>query len=69
MGYGAVNSQSNQRKGDDVSKNTTAIGRGAVLAKKTFTDRKKKAASIGIIKIDKPNRTQRRAAKKQEIKP
>ena len=52
-----------------MSKNTTAIGRGAVLAKKTFTDRKKKAASIGIIKIDKPNRTQRRAAKKQEIKP
>lgn len=51
-----------------MSKNTTAISRGAVLAKQTIAQQAKAAQAKGMVKIDKPNRAQRRAAKKQEAK-
>ena len=49
-----------------MSKNTTAIQRGAMLAKEKISHGKKIAGEIGVIKIDNPNRAQRRAAKKQK---
>lgn len=51
-----------------MSKNTTAINRGATLAKHTLTQQAKSAQLVGRVKVDKPNRAQRRAAAKQEKK-
>ena len=48
-----------------MSQNTTAMTRGGMLAKHQMASQKKQAAATGIVKIDKPNRAQRRAAKKQ----
>jgi hypothetical protein len=48
-----------------MSQNTTAMQRGGMLAKHQMASQKKKANAAGIVKIDKPNRAQRRAAKKQ----
>lgn len=49
-----------------MSQNTTAIQRGAMLAKQQIAAQKKEANALGTVKINKPNRAQRRAAKKQE---
>lgn len=51
-----------------MSKNTTAIARGATLAKQTLTQQAKAAQLVGKVKVDKPNRAQRRAAAKQDGK-
>lgn len=48
-----------------MTQNTTAIQRGAMLAKQQIASQQKHAAKTGMVKIDKPNRAQRRAAKKQ----
>jgi hypothetical protein len=48
-----------------MSKNTTAIQRGALLAKHKIASEQKQGAAIGFVKIDRPNRAQRRAAKKK----
>lgn len=49
-----------------MSQNTTAIQRGAMLAKQQIATQQKQASVSGMVKIEKPNRAQRRAAKKQE---
>lgn len=49
-----------------MSQNTTAMQRGGVLAKHQIASQKRQANATGIVKIDKPNRAQRRAAKKQK---
>lgn len=48
-----------------MSQNTTAMQRGGMLAKHQMASQKKQANAAGIVKIDKPNRAQRRAAKRQ----
>jgi hypothetical protein len=47
-----------------MSQNTTAMWRGGVLAKHQIATQKKQANAAGVVKIEKPNRAQRRAAKK-----
>ena len=49
-----------------MSQNTTAIQRGSMLAKQQIASQQKQAAKTGMVKIETPNRAQRRAAKKQE---
>ena len=49
-----------------MSQNTTAMQRGGMLAKHQIASQKRQANAAGIVKIDKPNRAQRRAAKKQK---
>ena len=49
-----------------MSQNTTAMTRGGMLAKHKIASQRRQAAATGIVKIDKPNRAQRRAAKKQK---
>jgi len=52
-----------------MSKNTTAIGRGALLAKmKIAAVTKAPAAESKIVRVAKPNRAQRRAAMKGRLK-
>lgn len=51
-----------------MSINSTAIQRGGMLAKQAINASKKQAQQAGVVKVDKPNRAQRRAAKKQESK-
>ena len=46
-----------------MSQNTTAMTRGGMLAKHQIASQKRQANAAGIVKIDKPNRAQRRAAK------
>ena len=46
-------------------KNTHAIQRGAGVAKLQIDQRQKQAQAAGVVKIDAPNRAQRRAAAKQ----
>ncbi|MGX5662197.1 hypothetical protein [Diaphorobacter nitroreducens] len=46
-------------------KNTSAIKRGADLRRHQLAQQ---AKQTGLVKIDKPNRQQRRAAEKQERK-
>ena len=48
------------------SSNPTRLNREATLAKFQQRQRARDAMGIGVIKIDKPNRAQRRAAAKQE---
>lgn len=52
-----------------MSINSTAIRRGALLAKESIAKTQRQAiAAVGKIKIAEPNRAMRRAAKKKEKK-
>ena len=50
------------------NKNSTAIGRGAMLAKVKIASSSKEAGTVGTVRVDTPNRAQRRAAKKQKVR-
>lgn len=50
------------------NKNSTAIGRGAMLAKVKIASSSKEAGTVGTVLVDAPNRAQRRAAKKQKAR-
>ncbi len=48
--------------------NPTRVHREAMIAKQRQQQQLKESMGIGVVKIDNPNRAQRRAAKKQERK-